>query len=189
MKKTPVPLLADDITSFSRALARQLGPTSPPHLLLMNMLARAAGFQNLQHMQAQNAAAIRLGRPTKTPLLDARAVEQALNQFDSSGRLRRWPAKRTVQTLALWALWAVFPAGTSLSEREVNMLLQPEHLFGDPATLRRTMISCKLLTRKPDGTEYRRIEREPPAEAKAVIRSLTPLRRARSPMLEANSHA
>jgi hypothetical protein len=69
------------------------------------------------------------------------------------------------------------------------MLLQPEHLFGDPATLRRTMISCKLLTRKPDGTEYRRIEREPPAEAKAVIRSLTPLRRARSPMLEANSHA
>jgi hypothetical protein len=51
------------------------------------------------------------------------------------------------------------------------------------------MISCKLLTRKPDGTEYRRIEREPPAEAKAVIRSLTPLRRARSPMLEANSHA
>lgn len=104
MKKTPVPLLADDITTFSRALARQLGPTSPPHLVLMNMLARAAGFQNLQHMQAQNAAAIRLGRPTKTPWLDARAVEQALNQFDSSGRLLRWPAKRTVQTLALWAL-------------------------------------------------------------------------------------
>jgi hypothetical protein len=189
MKKTPVPLLADDITTFSRALARQLGPTSPPHLALMNMLARAAGFQNLQHMQAQNAAAIRLARPTKTPLLDARAVEQYLNQFDSTGRLLRWPAKRTVQTLALWGLWAVFPAGTSLSERDVNTLLQPEHLFGDPAILRRTLISCRLLTRESDCTDYRRIEREPPAEAKAVIRALTPLRRARSSTIEANSHA
>jgi hypothetical protein len=189
MKKTPVPLLADDITTFSRALARQLGSTSPPHLALMNMLARAAGFQNLQHMQAQNAAAIRLGRPTKTPLLDARAVEQALNQFDSSGRLLRWPAKRTVQTLALWALWAVFPAGTSLSERDVNTLLQPEHLFGDPATLRRTMISCGMLTRRPDGTDYRRVERAPPPEAKTLINVLTPLRRARAPMIGVNSHA
>ena len=179
MPKTPLPLHADDLTTFSRSLSRQLGAASPSHLTLMNMLARAAGFQNVQHMRAAKAALRRLNRAVDEPPADPRAVERALNQFDGRGRLRQWPAKRGTQTLALWALWSTLPAGQSLHEREINGLLRAEHLFDDPATLRRTMIGCDLLSRQPDGSDYRRIEQEPPAEAKALIRALIPLRKAR----------
>jgi hypothetical protein len=189
MKKTPVPLCAEDMTSFTRALSRQLGLQSPSHLTLMNMLARAAGFQNLQHMRANTAAVDRLARQVEGQTFDARAVERALHQFDAMGHLKRWPAKRAVQTLALWALWAVLPAGAVLQERDVNQRLAPEHLFGDPATLRRTMISCGMLARQPDGSDYRRIEKEPPAEAKALIRVLTARRRARGAARVAQAHA
>lgn len=145
----------------------------------MNMIARAAGYQNIQHMRSSGAATRRLdgyadGRPA-----DARSVERAMYQFDATGRLRGWPSKRAVQTLALWALWATLPAGTPLREPEINDLLMREHHFGDPATLRRTMISCGLLTRRADGSEYRRIEQEPPPEAKTLIRLLSARRRTR----------
>lgn len=179
MTKIPVPLHTEDLTVFTRALSRQLGETSPSHLSLMNMLARAAGFQNVQHMRAAEAATRRLKDRAEDVPVDARTVERALRQFDTLGRLRQWPSKRAVQTLALWALWASFPAGTSLREREVNQRLGQEHLFGDPATLRREMISARLLTRQVDGSDYRRVEQAPPAEAKALIHGLSARRRAR----------
>ncbi len=172
MPKTPLPLRADDLTGFTRTLSRQLGPDSPSHLTLMNMLARAAGYQNLQHMRASHAAALRLSRPAHKEATDSRTVERALHQFDAGGRLKQWPSRRNVQTLALWAIWATLPAHRSLQEREVNALLRAMHLFDDPATLRRTMISCGLLSRQNDGSDYRRIEQEPPAEARALIRAL-----------------
>lgn len=179
MTKTPVPLRVDDITDFTRALSRQLGETSPSHLTLMNMVARAAGFQNMQHMRATTAAANRLSKPINDTIADARAVERALHQFDQFGQLLRWPSKRSVQNLALWALWAALPSNTSLTEKMVNEILNKEHRFQDPATLRRTMVSCKMLTRQKDGTDYRRVEREPPLEARTVIRTLSARRRKR----------
>lgn len=184
MTKTPIPLHVDDLSIFTRALSRQLGESSPSHLTLMNMSARAAGFQNVQHMRSVSAAAKRLEQRadhnTESVAADARSVERALHQFDASGRLLRWPSKRAVQTLTLWALWAVLPAKTPLSEQDVTKLFAEEHLFEDPATLRRTMISCGLLSRRTDGTQYRRIEQEPPAEAKAVISKLSARRHTRS---------
>lgn len=100
-------------------------------------------------------------------------------QFDDQGRLRQWPAKRAVQTLALWALWAALPAGKNLGEGEISALLAGEHSFGDAATLRRTMISCALLSRQAGGVDYLRIEQEPPPEAKALIASVTMRRKGR----------
>ena len=172
MPKSPLPLRADDLTLFARALSKQLGDASPSHLTLMNMTARAAGFQNVQHMRAAHAAATRLERTSEAPPIDAKTVERALHQFDPMGRLTQWPSKRAVQTLALWALWATLPASQNTTEKEVNARLATEHLFGDPATLRRTMVSCGLLSRQRDGSDYKRIEQEPPGEAKAVMRVL-----------------
>ena len=189
MPKTPLPLRADDLTRFVRVLSKQLGDASPSHLTLMNMAARAAGFQNVQHMRSAHAAGKRLGRAADRPPADARAVERALHQFDAMGRLIRWPSKRGVQTLALWALWATLPADRFLQERAVNERLADEHLFGDPAILRRTMISCGLLSRRADGTDYRRIEQEPPAEAKALIGALAARRRTRAPAVAEPSDA
>lgn len=179
MTKTPLPLRVDDITVFARALSQQLGEASPSHATLMNMVARAAGFGNLQHMRAASAATRRINSPNEQILPDARAVERTLHQFDAFGRLVQWPSKRAVQTLALWGLWATLPAQTTLDERAINERLVDEHCFEDPATLRRTMISCGLLTRQRDGSNYRRIEQEPPADAIAVISALTARRRQR----------
>ncbi|MDA7966532.1 DUF2087 domain-containing protein [Ruegeria sp.] len=179
MTKTSVPLHADDLTGFVRALSRQLGETSPSHLSLMNMVARAAGFQNYQHMRSASAAQRRLEAQPDQVLPDMRVVERALHQYDAQGRLRQWPSKRAVQTLSLWILWSTLPAGQAFDERTLNEHLNAEHLFSDPATLRRTMISCGLLTRRPDGSEYRRIEQQPTAEAKAAIRAVTERRRSR----------
>ncbi|UWR48061.1 DUF2087 domain-containing protein [Phaeobacter inhibens] len=179
MTRKSLPLQVDDLSHFSRALARQLGEASPPHLTLMNMLARAAGFQNLQHQRAVQAAAGRLAQVKTAAPADHRLIERTLTQFDASGRLLRWPSRRGVQTLALFGMWAVFPTDTLLSEAEVNRILLAEHDFKDPATLRRTMISCGLLTRQRDGSNYRRIEQEPPTEAKALISRLSARRKQR----------
>ncbi len=179
MTRTPLSLHVDDVTIFARGLSKQLGDNSPPHLSLMNMLARAAGFQNLQHMRAAAAARNRVDTRAAPPIVDARSVERTLNLFDEFGRMRQWPSRRAVQTLALWALWATFPAEKALSEKAVNTHLASEHTFRDAATLRRTMISCGLMTRNRDCTDYRRVEQKPPAEAQAVIRHMSVRRRAR----------
>jgi hypothetical protein len=146
----------------------------------MNMLARSAGFQNVQHLRASRAAERRLANRVEPSPTDHRLVERALHQFDPSGRLLRWPSRQSVQTLALWAIWAALPAGVLIREQDINKVLLHEHAFGDPAMLRRTMISAGLLTRKADGTDYQRIEREPPSEAKVLIRIITERRRSRT---------
>lgn len=172
MPKSPLPLRADDLTTFVRALSKQLGDDSPSHLRLMNMTARAAGYQNVQHMRSAHAAGRKLARAVDDQPSQSRAANRALHQFDALGRLRQWPSKRSVQTLALWALWARLPADRSMTEQEINERLTAEHLFNDPATLRRTMISCALLSRRKDGTDYRRIAQRPPADAKVLIAAL-----------------
>ena len=189
MTKTAIPLRANDLTAFTRALSRQLGDESPSHLSLMNMIARAAGFQNVQHMRASAAAERRLAKKDDSPVADARLVERTLHQFDHLGRLRQWPSRRAVQTLALWGLWSIFPPNTRYDEATVNTLLLREHCFEDPATLRRTMISFGLLTRHRDGTNYHRIEQKPPADAKPVIHALSVLRRTRDGVKAAAKHA
>ncbi len=185
MMNLPLPLITPDLGQFTRALSRQLGENAPSHLSLMNMLARAAGFQNVQHMRAQSAGA---APPVTSPdailpdtkLPDKKLVGRCLAQFDEQGHLRQWPARRRVQTLALWAIWAALPARKPLTEGEISALLLAEHSFGDPATLRRTMLACQLLSRQVGGVDYLRVEQEPPPEAKALIHAVAARRKARS---------
>ncbi|UOA25965.1 DUF2087 domain-containing protein [Pseudosulfitobacter sp. DSM 107133] len=173
MSKTPIPLVTADISKFARSLSQQLtGTDAPPsHLTLLNMLARAAGFRNFQHLNAAKAAQARL-HPTPAETCDFRRVERALAQFDATGRLRQWPARRAIQDLCLWVLWANVPAHATLHERDVNGVLNHGHSFDDPAQLRRGLLSMGLLTRNRDGSDYRRIEQRPPPEARALIRHI-----------------
>ncbi|MFZ8971581.1 MAG: hypothetical protein ACO2Z2_13660, partial [Paracoccaceae bacterium] len=94
MSKTPLSLHLSDLSDFTRALARELKTDRHSHLTLMNMIARAAGYQNVQHLRASTAATRRLKKDEDTPSKDARLVERTLTQFDAEGRLRQWPAKR-----------------------------------------------------------------------------------------------
>jgi hypothetical protein len=179
MSRQAIPLVAEDISVFARTLAHQLrsAEAPPSHLSVLNMLARAAGFRNFQHLRAAHGAAERLSRPQASAAADHRLVERALFQFDDAGRLRQWPSRRNVQELCLWALWARLPVDATLNERQVSALLRREHLFDDPAILRRSLFGLGLVTRERDGSNYRRLEVRPPAEARELIRLLEPRRR------------
>ncbi|MEM9522595.1 MAG: DUF2087 domain-containing protein [Pseudomonadota bacterium] len=174
MSRQPIPLLADDISTFTRSLARQLRAAAdmPGHLSLMNMVARASGFRNFQHLKAAHSAGRRLATPTRPEVVDHKLVERALHQFDAIGRLKKWPSRQSVQDLCLWALWARFPKGICLQEPEVNALLNAGHLFEDPAILRRSLVTQGLMTRNRDGSDYRRVKGRPTANARALISHL-----------------
>ncbi|WP_208982167.1 MULTISPECIES: DUF2087 domain-containing protein [unclassified Pseudovibrio] len=174
MSRVPVPLRSPDISTFARSVARQMKSRgdAPSHVELMNMLAKAAGFQNFQHLRASHSAGRRLDTEPVVETVDHRLVERGLNQFDKAGRLVSWPSRRQVQVLCLWQLWSLIPAGASLREKEINTVLNDAHCFADPALLRRELFSLGLLHRNRDGSDYRRQEQQPPLEARDLIKRL-----------------
>jgi hypothetical protein len=169
MSRVPVPLVAPDVSRFARALGRALKdrhadhPEPPGHVELLNLLARAAGHRTLQSLQAAPPpmlAEARLPKPAAAPE-DAPqppalspTCAKALQQFDTRGRLVRWPNKLSVQRLAMSALWTRFEAKRTYSEREVNELLKAAHTYGDHVTLRRELVNHKLLARESDCSAY-----------------------------------
>lgn len=178
MSKDPIPLHAPDISQYARALMRQFdsGSYPPSHLTMLNMLAKSGGFRNYQHLRAAHAAHARLEAPAPEPV-DYRLVERVMHQFDNVGCLIRWPARRPVQELVLWALWSVLPADQHLHEREVNAHLNAAHHFGDAPLIRRSLLGMDLLQRNLDGSDYLRLERRPGSEAREVIARVTQRRR------------
>ena len=118
--------------------------------------------------------------PTSEPAPLSTHAKKALEHFDAAGRLERWPLKLSVQRLAMWVLWTRFDARRVYTEREVNQVLKAWHLYGDHVTLRRELINHKLLTRKSDCSEYRKLLVEPDEEARALLQALrSPARQVR----------
>ncbi len=174
MTRTALPFATKDVSALARSLQRELAAHdgAPGHVQLLNMLARAGGHRNFQHFRAQRAAADRLETPpAAAEPVDHKRVERVARYFDGEGRLTAWPAKTIDQRLALWVLWAKFPPDTVMTEQQISAWLQDRHRFGDPALLRRELVQTGLMTRTLDCREYRRIERRPPAEALALIRT------------------
>lgn len=189
MSRTPLPYSAGDISALARSLRTQLaGQNEPPsHLTWLNMLAKAGGFRNFQHFKAQAEAAppILAAPPAEltaadpaepaaaaAPELDMTRVVKVARCFDASGSLQRWPSKLSEQRLGLWVLWSRIDGGATMTEKQINQVLNAHHHFGDHALLRRDMVELGLLTRTRDGREYRRVERQPPPEALALFRHL-----------------
>lgn len=184
MSKEALGLTIADISVFARRLAPQLKThdDGPSHLSLLNMIARAAGYQNYQHLRASRSAQGRLAEVQRASNVDFRLVERALHHFDGAGQLLRWPSRRPVQELCLWALWSNLPAATHLHERQVNAALNDVHLFGDAALLRRSMVGMALVTRNLDGSDYQRLEKRPPDEARELIALIKERRRVHAAM-------
>ena len=99
-------------------------------------------------------------------------ARKALQHFDGAGRLVRWPQKLSVQRLSMWVLWTRFDGRRVYAEPEVNRVLKAWHLFGDHATLRRELVNHKLVTRKSDCSEYRKVALRPDAEVRGLLRAL-----------------
>lgn len=182
-----LPLHCADLSSFTKALRRDLGehlqahPGSvPSHVQLLNMLARAAGHRNVQALKAQ-AAAIPVvppavpttapPAPAEPPRLSAHAAK-ALTQFDEHGRLSRWPYKFSVQRLAMWGLWLRFDTGRTYTEREVNEILKAWTTYGDHVTPRRELVEMGLLGRKDDCSAYWKQPQRPTDEVRALLQAL-----------------
>lgn len=178
MSRQVLAYVADDMSALARALKGELARAekAPGHVEILNMLARAAGCRNFQHFRAQAEARERLENPAPPappePPVDFLRVERVARYFDAEGRLARWPGKHSDRLPCLWVMWSRLPARQVFSEAEINRALQGWHLFGDHALLRRELADNGLVTRTPDGREYRRIEQPPPAEARALIRHL-----------------
>jgi hypothetical protein len=179
MTRENVPLVVPDVGTFARAFGRSLAarqtdqPAPPGHVELLNLLARAAGHRSYQGLRASSqlpgaAAALDTAPPAQalTP-----AARKALTQFDERGRLVRWPVKFSIQRLALWVLWTHFDAKRVYTEREVNEVLKRWHTWGDHATLRRELINHRLLERKSDCSEYRKLPARPDDEARWMLRA------------------
>jgi len=179
--RTPLPLHAEDISAFARVLSGQLSDQfagarrAPSHLELLNMLARSSGYRNFQHLRAQGEAMARLAAPVPAPPsspVDANRLRRLLRLFDAEGRLARWPSRRGLEAACLWVVWSKVPARRVFTEAELKDVLNTLHTFGDNALLRRGMCDTGLMTRTPDGREYRRVEAQPTAEALALLELL-----------------
>ena len=196
MTRTALPYAAPDLSALARLLERALldhhatHGRLPGHVEMMNLLARGAGHRNLQALRAATAPvaapppvpaadawfdapvlAEPAAPPVAAPALSAHA-RKALAHFDAAGRVERWPQKLSVQRLALWVLWTRLDARRVYTEREVNQVLKGWHLYGDHATLRREPVDHRLVTRKSDCSEYRKLALEPDAEVRSLLQAL-----------------
>ena len=175
MPRTAIPLEVADLSPFAKTLRQSLSQNDglPSHVELLNLLAKAAGFQNYQHLRADAETSDRLtaaADPGPRPSLDQ--VEKAARYFDAEGVLTSWPSRLNLQTLCQWGFWSRLPRGAVFTEREISEHIKNWHAFGDHALIRRAMVDARMLERTVDGREYRRIERAPPAELGPLLAQL-----------------
>lgn len=181
MPRTIFPMAVSDMSAFAKSLRDQLEKLDhkPSHVEMLNLLSRAAGFRNYQHFRAtaDHADPVQIAHAASEPELqpDERRVMHTLRVFDREGRITRWPGKRAQQQLCLWFLWSKIPRAKVFSEREISAFLNGLHLFEDAALLRRDLFDLGLVTRKRDGSDYRRIEKKPPPELGLLLRKLATL--------------
>jgi len=171
MSKLHVPFAAPDITAIARSLREQLGKLdhAPGHVEMLNMLARASGHTNFQHLRADAQAQSRLSTVPPEERIDHARVEKVLRHFNDAGVMIRWPSRTNHQTLCLWVIWSRIPAEQHFSESEINRFITDGHSFGDYAILRRSLVNAKMLARTADGRLYRRIEKKPDPDALTLL--------------------
>lgn len=175
MSRTAVPLRVDDLSPFAKTLRQSLGEHEgvPTHVELLNMLARAAGFTNYQHLRADAEAADRLVAAAEPgPRADLEQVAKVARYFDDAGLLTSWPSRFAHQTLSQWVFWSRIPRGQTYDERGISELIKGWHAFGDHAIIRRAMVDAKMIERNQNGREYRRIEQVPPPELGPLLAHL-----------------
>lgn len=172
MPRTLIGYQVADISVAARSLREQLQKFDrlPSHVELLNMMARAAGYKNFQHLRAQSEAGASAPAPAVVAKVDVDAIEKAARYFDPDGRLKQWPSKDSQARLCLWVLWSRVPADARMTERQISELLKAQNTFGDHALLRRALASYGFVKRTPSGSSYRRIEQAPPPELGPLLR-------------------
>ncbi|NLI21391.1 MAG: DUF2087 domain-containing protein [Clostridiales bacterium] len=73
------------------------------------------------------------------------------------GRIKQLPKKRQARLAVLACLARRFEPGRIYSEKEVNLICDAGHTFGDCFLLRRELVDHGLLGRTPSGSRYWRV--------------------------------
>ncbi len=165
MSRETIPFASADLSALAKSLRKQLMSCEsfPSHVEMLNILARANGYSNYQHLK-QDAE----------PVNDAGSglsveVPRKLQPFMSSDYvLHSWPVKYSLQKLSLWFFACRFQYQRRYSEREVNEIISRYEDFGDFARIRRELCNQKLLGRTIDGRDYWRTNATPPDELKPL---------------------
>lgn len=184
MPKEVFALHVADVSAFARTLVQALQQrhaerSDPPgQVEMLNLIARTQGQRNWPALRqalrqvpvaAPAPDAVAPPRAAAAPAALSDTARKALAQFDEQGRLKRWPVKFSVQKLVMWVLWTRFDAKRPYTEPEVNTILKAANAFSDHITLRRELVNHKLLTRKSDCSEYRKLPARPDDEARALL--------------------
>lgn len=142
-------------------------PAGPP-----DAVEGAAGAKVAEVVEGALASAgapSRASPPQEPPAALSALSRKTLAQFDDEGRLVRWPVKFSVQRLAMWVLWTRFESKRPYTEKEVNAILKQANAFGDHVTLRRELVNHRLLSRKSDCSEYRKLAARPDEETRTLL--------------------
>ena len=70
------------------------------------------------------------------------------------GRIRKLPKKQAARRAVLAYLALRFEPDRMYTEKEVNLICDAAHTFGDCFLLRRELIDSGLLRRTPSGSQY-----------------------------------
>lgn len=164
MSRDVIPFTVADISAFSKTLRASLDGQDPfpTHAQFLGLVAKAAGYQNYQHLRAELTGEV---------ALNEKQLKEAMRVFDDHGRMHHWPKKYSIRGLTLWVFWSRM-SRKEMTEAEVNAVLKEGQTFGDHVLLRRELIDRGLMTRSLDGSSYRKVEQTPPPEAQALIRKL-----------------
>jgi hypothetical protein len=186
MPREAVAFVVADLSAFARALSRALAEREaterPGHVEMLNLIARAAGHRNVQALRASLAVPVAplAAEDQAPPLPLTDTARGVLKLFDTRGRMVRLPSKYSVLKLSLWLLWTRFDSDRVYTEKQVNAVLMAANAFGDHVTLRRELVDHRLLTRKSDGSEYRKLPARPDAEARALLSAWRARQRSRA---------
>ena len=146
-------------------------PTVSHHLKLLSeaglVSARAESYYNLYHLESEvlEQIARHLAEQDRLPTMAAEVDREAYDQkvlrdiLLPDGRLKVIPAQRKKREVVLRHILKEFKPDVHYNEKQVNEILARFH--DDTATLRREMISYKLMKRA-EG-EYWKIDGETPS--------------------------
>ncbi len=74
--------------------------------------------------------------------------------LDGDGRIKQIPVPNRTKVPVLEYLAGKFETGRIYTEKEVNVVIDAWHTFGDYFILRRLLIDYGLMDRVPDGSRY-----------------------------------
>ncbi len=81
-------------------------------------------------------------------------MNKLINELD---QILHWPKKPSDKQMVIQWLSKKFSFKIKYSEKEINIIINQHHIFGDTPLLRRELVSQKYLDRKNDGSKYWRI--------------------------------